>query len=134
MTPNFLHIESRYEDAESMLASWVGRSLKVADLCLHTEKNGWVTLSIDLDYVKTEEWLALGQSLNFFYQSYSTSLCMGEIVFCRDQRLVRHLLIDDENPDECVDLGTLPSEALKPLKTWDDVWGFVDDWTWMENV
>jgi len=134
MSPNFLHIQSRYEDAEAHLASWVGRALNVDDLDLESESNGWVTLSIDLDYVKAEDWLVLGKSFNFLYESYSTSLCMGEIVFCRDQQLIRHLLVDDENLDLCVDVGTLPTEQTNPLKEWRDVWAFVDDATWMKNI
>src|SRR3569833_22335 len=134
MSPNFLHIQSSYEDAESTLSEWVGRSLDLDDLDVEVESNGWVTLSIDLDHGLTEDWLELAKSFNFLYESYSTSLCMGELVYCRDGQLVRHLLIDDQNPDQRVDIGTLATEASTPLKEWSDVLTFVDDASWTDCV
>lgn len=76
----------------------------------------------------------LAKHFDIFYESYSTSLCGAEIVVFRGGQLVRHLLFDDENPDLNVNLGSLPSELANPLHRWSDVWGFVDDWAWEENV
>jgi hypothetical protein len=134
MDPRFLHIRADYDDVASVLGKWVGRILNPDDLCIDPEENGWSTLSLDLDYVETGDWLKLAQSFDVFYESYSTSLRMGELIFCRDGQLVRHLLIDAENPDQDLDLGRLPSEESTPLKSWGDIWGYVEDWKWMKDI
>jgi hypothetical protein len=134
MDPHFLHIRTGFDDAAVVLGKWVGRILDPDDLCIEPEENGWNTLSLDLDYGETVEWLKLAQSFDVFYESYSTSLRMGELVFCRDGQLVRHLLIDAENPDQNVDLGRLPSEEAAPLRSWGDIWGYVDDQKWIKDM
>lgn len=134
MTPNFLHIRGSYDDARSALNEWLGKEIDPAEHPLDVEDNGWNTISIDLDYQETTEWLKLASRRDFFYESYSTSLRMGEIVFCREQQLLRHLLLDEENPDQNLNVGQLPSEKSAPLESWSDIWGYVDDWKWIKDI
>ena len=114
MDPHFLHIRGSYDDAAPALAEWMGKPLDPTELAIEVEGNGWTTLSIDLDYGRTDEWLKLAKKVDFFYESYSTSLCMGELVVCREQQLVRHLLFDEENSDENINVGRLPDGYPEP--------------------
>lgn len=134
MDPQFLHFPGNFDAAADRLNAWYGSALDPDEVDAYPEGNGWTTISVDCDYLDTENWLRLAQHLDVFYESYNTSTTMGEIVFCRDGKCVRHLLQDDENPDDNVNVGTLAGEQTKPLESWSDVWGFVDDAKWKQEV
>jgi hypothetical protein len=134
MTSQLLHTRGELEATLPLLQAWVGRQFDLPEFQVEQETAGWTTLAVDLDYCETDEWRLLGKDLDFFYESYSTSLRMGEIVFCKAGQLIRHLLLDAQNPTEILDIGRLRSEQANPLTTWSDVWGFVDDRSWMKDI
>ena len=134
MAPHFLHLRANSDQAIALLEDWFGGDKPHYDADLEAEDNGWVTLSIDLDYQPIEEWLALGVRVDLLYESYSTSLLTGEIVYISSQHLLRHLALDANDPVSDVDVGMLRAEHDRRFQTWDDIWGFVEDWTWAQEV
>lgn len=134
MQPHLLHIKASADDATTLVQEWYGKNKPHYEDDLEIEENGWVTLPLDLGYQPIRNWYALGMRVDFLYESYSTSLLMGEIVFMSSQILVRHLLLDRGNPTEERDHGVLRAEANQRFKTWADIWGFVDDRDWVREV
>ena len=134
MQPHFLHIKAGADQATALVESWFGNDKPNYEASIELEDNGWVTLALDLDFQPTEEWLVLGAQVDLLYESYSTSLLMGEIVFVSGGKLVRHLLLDAENPDENQDHGVLRGENSRRFQSWGDIWGFVEDCKWRREV
>lgn len=59
---------------------------------------------------------------------------MGELVVIRNGQLIRHFLhqeSDEWNDEQRLDIGTLGFETDKPLKSWGDVWVYVEDDRWL---
>jgi hypothetical protein len=134
MAPNFLHLRGRPEEALALVQEWIGDGKPHYEADPEVERNGWVTLSIDLSFLPTDRWLALGERVDLLYEFYSTAVHVGEIVCIRSQQLARHLLIDEKEPDSNMDEGTLRAERDGRFETWGDIWGFVDDGRWTQEV
>ena len=133
MQPHFLHVRSSPEHASAEVESWYGRSLPLESEAVE-EDNGWVTLSLDLDTQPSSEWLRLGRSMDVFYESYSTSLCCGELVYVAGSALVRHLRRWESDSELNVDEGLLRFETNARMTSWVDIWSFVDDLSWEAEV
>lgn len=133
MTPNFLHLKESKDALEPVLREWFGRPNLDFDSVL--EDNSWITITADCDFLDTREWSKLGRHVDLIYESYSTSLRMGELVIIRNRELVRHFLHhESEDGNEYVNVGKLKTEATTPLKSWTDVWAFVDDCRWISET
>jgi len=134
MAPNFLHLRASPAEAIAIVQAWCGGQEPLYEADHEVEENGWLTMSIDLTYQPIEEWLALGEHVDLLYETYSTSTLMGEIVYIAGRQLIKHVLIDTDNPDEQINIGALRFESKRPFRTWGDIWAFVDDWMWEKEV
>lgn len=135
MNPALLHIRASPDVAMRYFGEWVGGP--VPAVSTQSEANSWTTLRLgrySLDFLGTEEWLRLGKHVDLCFETFSTSVCRGEIVLISSGEVRRHLVIGEDDPDFQVNLGKLRYEEMNSLKHWDDIWTFVEEWHWEAEV
>ncbi len=137
MSPALLHLRGESAEAIKLLEAWLGEHAPLTEFSFQQETDEWTTVSLgsySLESLPTEDWVSFGRQVDTLFEAYSTSLCYGEILFIQSGRLVRHLVLDELNQDIQVNIGQFNIERTKPLKSWSDVWGFVDESRWKDVV
>ena len=134
MQTSNLHLKGDESSAREALRAWLAGSIP-PDFEFISEQTGWTTVLLggySLEWIPIEDWLRLASDLIF--ESFSTSLCSGEIVHVIDGKVGRHLVLDDEGRSEGVDVGSLRYEREHRMITWSDIWTFVEDGHWKTEV
>jgi hypothetical protein len=123
------------EIAMRRVREWVDAPLPFLSVTEHP--NSWVTLDLggySLEYLDTEDWLRLGKHVDLFFESYSTSLCAGEILVILAGEVRRHIVIDSVHPEHQLNIGRMRYEERSPLLSWTDIWTFVEDHHWQNEI
>ena len=135
MNTQRLHLRCDAGAAISHLQRWVGTPHPAFDTT--ADANGWTTVDLggyDLGSQESNEWLRLGQQVDLLFESFSTSLCAGEVLLVAGGILRRHVVKDDDNADLQVDSGRLRCEAAGPFADWSDIWTLVEEAHWRGEV
>ena len=74
-----------------------------------------------------ESWLELAQSDDLGYVDCNDAALYAELLVTSQGRLVRHFLQDEQDSSDDVNVGQLPEETGKPLETWSDGVGWVEE-------
>ena len=130
-----LHLHCLPDMAMRHLREWLKGPLPSASVEEHS--NSWITLDLgrySLECVDTQEWLRLGKHVDLFFESFSTSLCTGELVVILVGQVRRHIVMDSDNPDCQVNIGRLRYEESSTINNWSDIWTFVEDDHWRNEV
>ena len=130
-----LHIHGSPDTVMRHLREWLSTPSPPASV--EEQWNSWITIDLggySLEYLDAETWLRLGKQVDLLFESFSTSLCAGELLFILAGEVRRHIVIDSDNPDCQVDIGRLRYEESSPMTEWTDIWTFVEDDHWRNEV
>jgi hypothetical protein len=130
-----LHMRGSAELGMRYLCEWLNTPPPPVSIQRH--ENCWITLYLGdyaLEYLDTQEWLALGQHIGLFFESCNSSLCAGELVLILGGEVRRHVVTDSGNPESEVNIGRLRYEERSPINGWADIWTFVEDSHWQNEV
>jgi len=130
-----LHMRCLPDAATQHLCEWLNAPLPPVSLQRHP--NSWITVhlgSYSLESVDTQEWLRLGEHVDLFFESFSTSLAAGELLIILAGQVRKHIVMDSDHPDCQINVGRLRYEESSPINNWSDIWTFVEDDHWQNEV
>jgi hypothetical protein len=130
-----LHMRCLPDVAMRHFGGWLNGPVPAVSLEHHP--NSWITLHLgeySLESVDTQEWLRLGKHVDLFFESFSTSLAAGELLVILAGEVRRHIMIDSDHPDYQINVGRLRYEDSSPMNNWSDIWTFVEDDHWQNEV
>jgi hypothetical protein len=76
----------------------------------------------------------LGEHVDLFFESFSTSLAAGELLVILAGEVRKHIVMDSDPPDCQINVGRLRYEESSPINNWSDIWTFVEDDHWQNEV
>lgn len=132
-----LHMHCLPDMAMGHLREWLNAPLPPVSVSVEEHPESWITLDLggySLEYLDMQEWLRLGKHVDLFFESFSTSLCSGEMLVILAGEVRRHIVDDSDNGDYQVNIGKLRYEESSPMSEWDDIWTFVEDDHWRDEV
>ena len=130
-----LHMRCLPDVAMQHLGEWLNGPLPPVSLQRHP--NSWITVNLgsySLESVDTQEWLRLGKHVDLFFESFSTSLAAGELLIILAGEVRKHIVIDSDLPDCQINVGRPLYEDSSPINNWGDIWTFVEDNHWQNEV
>jgi len=102
-------------------------------------------LSGGLSERPVQSWLELADGGDLVYAGYNDAIPYAQLIVVERGRLVREFLQDEQDSSDDVNVGQLPEETGKPLETWSDGVGWVEEdehkltrpeqgWLWIHRV
>src|SRR5574341_466717 len=152
MNPNYCRIRLPMEKATRRLCDWLGKqpleppvetdSINSVALACDSQghwrgcalfvyqKEGWTIfedLSGCLSFVPIQQWLSFAGRDEFFLAGYNDAILVAELIVISDGTVLREFREDVESPEVNMNIGKLPGEDSKPIRSWVEVASIVDD-------
>jgi hypothetical protein len=150
MCPSYLRIKLPKDEAMRRFAAWLNRpelepptevkASNAVDLSCDKngewkgcavfiyEKEGWTVfsdLAVYLRDMPAESWLKLAGKEELVFAGYNDSICYGELVVIKDEKVLREFLDYPDVPEK-VNKGCLEFEIDEPIRNWINAASFVD--------
>ena len=77
--------------------------------------------------LSADRWLAFAGRNELVVAGYNDAVPYGQLIVVQDGSVVREFLDDQQDPQENVNRGRLPSEKKSPIEDWISAASFVDD-------